>query len=96
MEIVKKGGGVVEGKYLEASYIAWEGTDSIPTLKLQSLKLNIMGRKSHETVMLNDIDHIVIGYQSEGPTLIGGLVGATVDLYVLLAVIAIIAINGLN
>ncbi|MBI1223809.1 MAG: hypothetical protein GC192_01115 [Bacteroidetes bacterium] len=83
LEIVKKDGRIVEGKYLEASYIAWEGTDSIPTLELKSIEIDILGRKNNETVMLNDIDHIVLGYKSDGPTVLGGVIGGVIDVVIL-------------
>lgn len=91
LEIVRKDGRIVEGKYVEASYVAWEGSDSMPTMELKSIELDILGRKNNETVMLNDIDHIVIGSKSNKPKLFGALIGLGIDS--ILWTIAAVAIN---
>ncbi len=68
VDVVKKDGKIIEGKYLEVD------GDS-----LFSIKLDIMGSKKHKMIMLNDIDHIVVGNKSDGPKVLGAGLGAAID-----------------
>ncbi len=42
--------------------------------------LNVMGQKKHTEVFLEDIDHVVVGYKSDGPTVLGMGIGMLADL----------------
>ena len=68
VDVVKKDGKIIEGKYLEVD------GDS-----LFSIKLDIMGSKKHKMIMLNDIDHIVVGNKSDGPKVLGAGLGIMID-----------------
>ena len=68
VEIVRMDGKKIEGRYLEAN------ADTIPILKIKMSE-----RKANQMIMLKDIDHILVGYKSEGPKFLGTFLGLTVD-----------------
>jgi hypothetical protein len=68
VDLVWEDSKITSGKYVEAT------GDSIPIIKLK-----IPGEKANQIMVLNEIDHIVVGHKPDGPKLAGTMIGLAVD-----------------
>lgn len=75
LDVFKKDGELIEGKFVKT-----ESNMSESGIEQKLVILNVMGQKKHTEVFLEDIDHVVVGYKSDGPTVLGMGIGMLADL----------------
>ena len=66
--LFRNDGKKIQGRYVETN------TDSLPVIKLK-----MPGKSANQMIVLNDIDHIVVGYKADGPKFAGIFLGLMVD-----------------
>lgn len=74
VDLVRKDGKIIEGKYVEAIKSVEVNGDTIPIIKIK-----MAGKRANQMIMLKDIDHVAIGYKSDGPKWLGTGLGLIID-----------------